>query len=140
VATPNDGVTLVDTNVLLDLITDDPTWANWSAMQLQAAAITGPLAINDVVYAELSVRYGRIEALDAMLSSLGARLEPIPLAGLFLAAKAFMRYRTRGGTRAGVLPDFFIGAHAAVQDIVLLTRDGRRFRDYFPTLRLICPR
>jgi predicted nucleic acid-binding protein len=132
-------VTLVDTNVLLDLVTDDPAWARWSSVQLQMAAITGSIAINDVVYAELSVRYETIEALDDMLTVLDARLEPIPRAGLFLAAKAFMRYRTRGGARTGVLPDFFIGAHAAVQDSTLLTRDAGRYRDYFPTIRLICP-
>jgi predicted nucleic acid-binding protein len=132
-------VTLVDTNVVLDLVTDDPHWAAWSSIQLQRAAVAGPIAINDIVYAELSVRYGSIEALDAMLSALGTRLEPIPRAGLFLAAKAFRQYRLRGGTRTGVLPDFFIGAHAAVGDIALLTRDGRRYRDYFPTVRLIIP-
>jgi len=132
-------VTLVDANVLLDLVTDDPHWADWSVVQLQRAAIGGPLAINDVVYAELSVRYQTIEALDAMLAALRARLEPIPRAGLFLAAKAFRQYRLKGGTRTGVLPDFFIGAHAAVGNIALLTRDVVRYRTYFPTVRLISP-
>jgi len=130
---------LVDTNVLLDLVTDDPLWASWSIVQLQGAALAGRLAINDVVYAELSVRYDTIEALDAMLAALDIRLEQIPRAGLFLAAKAFRRYRLQGGTRTGVLPDFFIGAHAAVRDIALLTRDGARYRAYFPTIRMISP-
>jgi predicted nucleic acid-binding protein len=129
-------VTSVDTNVILDLVADDPRWSDWSALRLQMAAIAGPLAINDAVYAELSVRYDTIEALDAMLAALGVRLEPIPRAGLFLAAKAFRRYRLRGGTRTGVLPDFFIGAHAAVSHVALLARDPTRYRDYFPTLRL----
>ena len=132
-------MTLIDTNVLLDLVTDDPRWAVWSIVQLQRAAIAGPLAINDVVYAELSVRYETIEALDAMLAALGTRLEPIPRAALFLAAKVFRQYRLKGGTRTGVLPDFFIGAHAAVGNIALLTRDAVRYRAYFPTVRLITP-
>lgn len=132
-------MTLVDTNVLLDLVTDDPDWAEWSVATLEAAALEGPLCINDVVYAELSVRYERIEDLDAMLEDSAIEITPPPRAALFLAGKVFTQYRRSGGTRTGVLPDFFIGAHAAVSGIPLLTRDSRRYRSYFPTLELIAP-
>ena len=132
-------MTLVDTNVLLDLVTDDPVWAEWSVRQLDAASLKGPLAINDVVYAEMSVRFGRIEDLDAVLDEAGITLAPMPRPTLFLAGKVFQRYRAAGGTRNGVLPDFFIGAHAAVAGLPLLTRDVQRYRTYFPSLRLIAP-
>jgi predicted nucleic acid-binding protein len=132
-------VTLVDTNVLLDLVTDDPVWADWSIQQLDAAAIRGLLTINGIVYAELSVRFERIEDLDTALEEAGITLEEIPRAALFLAGKAFQRYRSAGGTRSGVLPDFFIGAHAAVAGLPLLTRDVQRYRTYFPSLSLISP-
>jgi predicted nucleic acid-binding protein len=132
-------VTLVDTNVLLDVVTDDPTWADWSILQLDAAAIKGGLAINDVVYAELSVRFDRIEALDAIVESASLVLTGTPRAALFLAGKAFQRYRASGGARTGVLPDFFIGAHAAASGMPLLTRDARRYRTYFPKIDLITP-
>lgn len=132
-------MTLVDTNVLLDLVTDDPQWAQWSIGQLDAAALGGELAIDDVIYAELSVRFATIEELDDVLSEARLSLVPIPRAGLFLAGKAFQRYRNQGGTRTGVLPDFFIGAHAAVMGWTLLTRDARRYRRYFPSLDLRTP-
>lgn len=132
-------MTLVDTNVLLDLVTDDPQWAQWSIGQLDAAALGGELAIDDVIYAELSVRFATIEELDDVLSEARLSLVPIPRAGLFLAGKAFQRYRRQGGTRTGVLPDFFIGAHAAVMGWTLLTRDARRYRRYFPSLDLRTP-
>jgi predicted nucleic acid-binding protein len=132
-------VTLIDTNVLLDLVTDDPQWANWSISQLDAAALKGPLAINDVIYAELSVRFDAIETLDALLDDLGLVMTPIPRAALFLAGKAFQRYRADKGSRTGVLPDFFIGAHAAVLGWPLLTRDARRYRTYFPKLDVVAP-
>lgn len=132
-------MTLVDTNVLLDLVTDDPVWADWSIRQLDAAALKGPLVINDVVYAELSVRFERIETLDGVLDESGITPETIPRAALFLAGKVFHRYRAAGGLRNGVLPDFFIGAHAAVAGLSLLTRDVQRYRTYFPSLRLISP-
>jgi predicted nucleic acid-binding protein len=132
-------VTLVDTNILLDLVTDDPVWADWSIRQLDAAALQGPLAINGVVYAELSVRFERIEDLDAVLEEAGIALREIPRAALFLAGKVFQRYRAAGGTRPGVLPDFFIGAHAVVAGMPLLTRDVQRYRTYFPALSLITP-
>jgi predicted nucleic acid-binding protein len=132
-------VTLVDTNILLDLVTDDPVWADWSIRQLDAAALQGPLAINGVVYAELSVRFERIEDLDAVLEEAGIALREIPRAALFLAGKVFQRYRAAGGTRPGVLPDFFIGAHAVVAGMPLLTRDVQRYCTYFPALSLITP-
>lgn len=132
-------MTLVDTNVLLDLVTDDPHWADWSIAQLEAASLDGPLLINDAVYAELAVRYARIEDLEAFLDAAGLEMSPIPGAALFLAGKAFTQYRRSGGARTGVLPDVFIGAHAAVRRLPLLTRDAGRYRTYFPSLRLITP-
>lgn len=130
---------LVDSNILLDIITNDPTWYDWSLAQLDGASLLGPLCINDVVYAEISVRYDRIEDLDAMLGETGIDIMPIPRAALFLAAKVFTQYRKSGGTRSGVLPDFFIGAHAAVSSLTLLTRDTKRFQTYFKSLTLISP-
>jgi len=132
-------VTLVDTNVLLDLVTDDPVWADWSLSQLGSASLDGPLLINDVVYAELAVRYARIEQLEVFINEAGLEMTSMPRAALFLAGKAFIQYRKAGGSRTGVLPDFFIGAHAAVAQVPLLTRDDRRYRTYFPSLTLISP-
>jgi predicted nucleic acid-binding protein len=132
-------MTLIDTNVLLDLVTNDPTWADWSIRQLDTAALKGALAINDVVYTELSVRFATIEALETVLHEAGVVLEQIPRPALFLAGKAFQRYRAGGGKRSGVLPDFFIGAHAAVAGCTLLSRDARRYRQYFPTIDLVTP-
>lgn len=132
-------MTFVDTNVLLDLVTGDDTWADWSQRQLEAAAVRGPLLINGVVYAELSVGFLRVEEVDAMLSEARIEMEPIPREALFLAGKVFRQYRARGGSRTGVLPDFFIGAHAVVACVPLLTRDARRYRTYFPTAKVIAP-
>lgn len=132
-------MTLVDTNVLLDLVTDDPNWADWSIAQLEAASLSGPLLINDVVYAELAVRYDRVEHLEAFVDEAGLTMAPMPRAALFLASKVFTKYRRSGGSRTGVLPDFFIGAHAAVNELRLLTRDVGRYRTYFPTLKLMTP-
>jgi predicted nucleic acid-binding protein len=132
-------MTLVDSNVVLDIVTNDDTWAGWSQAQLEQAAAVGSLVINDVIYAEISTRYRTIEAVDAMLEELEIGVTNIPRSALFLAGKAFLRYRTLGGVRTGVLSDFFIGAHAAVERRPLLTRDGRRYRTYFPTLELITP-
>ncbi len=132
-------MTLVDTNVLLDLVTNDPIWADWSVAQLETASLAGPLLINDVIYAELAVRYGRIEDLNALVETAGLELAPLPRAALFLAGKAFVHYRRAGGSRTGVLPDFFIGAQAAVEKLSLLTRDVGRYRTYFPTVELITP-
>jgi len=132
-------VTLVDTNVLLDVLTNDSQWVGWSIGQLDVAALKGPLVINDIVYAELSVRFDAIEALDTVLNEVGLVLTPTPRAALFLAAKAFQRYRTAGGAKSNVLPDFFIGAHAAVAGPSLLTRDTKRYRTYFPKVDLVAP-
>lgn len=130
---------LVDTNVLLDLVTDDVNWAQWSLARLEEAALRGTILINDVVYAETSIRYDRIEDLDAMLSDAMIEIAPMPRPALFLAGKAFQRYRADGGARTGVLPDFFIGAHAAIERWPLITRDARRYRTYFPTVALVTP-
>jgi len=130
---------LIDTNVLLDLVTNDPKWADWSRQQLDFAAARDEIAINDIVYAELSVRYRTIEPLDQMLRDAGLVSAAIPRPALFLAGKAFQRYRAAGGIRTGVLPDFFIGAHAAVSQLPLLTRDPRRYRAYFSGITLITP-
>ncbi|HZL01120.1 MAG TPA: type II toxin-antitoxin system VapC family toxin [Caulobacteraceae bacterium] len=131
--------TLIDTNILLDIVTDDPEWADWSIGQMDAAAIGGPIRINDVVYAELSVRFAAIEDLDAVLDEAGIGIASMSRAALFLAGKAFQRYRASGGSRSGVLPDFFIGAQAAVSGNRLLTRDRRRYASYFPTVELVTP-
>ena len=131
--------TLIDTNVLLDVVTDDPVWAAWSIVQLDAASLRGRLLINDIIYAELSVRFARIEDLENIVREALLELAPIPRPALFLGAKAFQHYRAAGGPRTGVLPDFLIGAHAAVANLPLLTRDVARYRHYFPTVRLISP-
>ena len=130
---------LVDTNVLLDAVTDDPRWADWSIHQLDAAALQGPLVINDIVYAELSVRCAAVHDVETILDQGGIIVAEIPRAALFLAGKVFQRYRAAGGTRTGVLPDFFIGAHAAVLGVRLISRDAGRYRTYFPTIDLIAP-
>jgi predicted nucleic acid-binding protein len=132
-------VVLVDTNVLLDLVTDDPDWSAWSLARLEEAALAGPILINDIVYAETSIRYHRIEDLDAMLVQATIEIAATPRSALFLAGKAFLRYRAAGGTRTGVLPDFFIGAHAAVEGWPLLTRGAARYRRHFPKVALIAP-
>ena len=130
---------LVDTNVLIDIVSDDPLWAEWSQRRLAAAATQDQLAINDIVYAELSVRYPTIEELDAMLRDAELVTVPIPRTALFLAGKAFQRYRSAGGVKTGVLPDFFIGAHAVASDSILVTRDAARYPTYFPGIQLIAP-
>jgi predicted nucleic acid-binding protein len=130
---------LVDSNVLLDLITQDREWLEWSAAMLTEAGIRGRLVINPVVYAEVSVNYARMEEFDAALPPTFIERRGIPWAAAFLAGKSFERYRLAGGGRTAPLRDFFIGAHAAVEDLTLLTRDPRRFRAYFPKLRIIAP-
>lgn len=131
--------TLVDSNVLLDLLTNDATWAAWSGEQLAAALERGPVVINQIVYSEVSLGFSTIEALDAVLTGDRFVRANLPWAAAFLAARAHRMYRGRGGSRGSTLPDFFIGAHAAVLDLRLLTRDAARYRTYFPTLRLIAP-
>ena len=129
----------VDSSVLLDLFLHDRQWFEWSSGAVDEAAELGPLVINPVVLAEVSVRYSTLELLDAALPRDFLRREPIPDAAAFLAGKAFLRYRRRGGPRTTLLPDFLVGAHAAVRRYRLITRDPRRFRDYFPTLQIIAP-
>jgi hypothetical protein len=128
-----------DTNVLLDVVTDDPVWKSWSLFELERAAAGDRLAINEVVYSELSVRYATIEGLEALVGQMSLSVEPMPRSALFLAGKIYQQYRSAGGTRLGVLPDFFIGAHAAATAAPLITRDPRRFRTHFPGLKLIAP-
>lgn len=125
--------------MVFDVVTNDERWAGWSQSQLEQAAAAGPLAINDIIYAEISTRYVTIEAVDALFQDLEVEVAKIPRSALFLAGKAYLRYRATGGVRTGVLSDFFIGAHAAVARWPLLTRDARRYRTYFPTVELITP-
>ena len=131
--------TLVDTNVLLDVITEDETWLDWSLEKLAAAAESGPLYINPIIYAEVSVRFSRVEDLEDALPPADYRRAPLPWEAAFLAGRAFLEYRRQGGVRSSTLPDFFIGAHAAVDELVLLTRDAARYRTYFPTVELLAP-
>lgn len=130
---------LVDTCILLDIVQSDPSWGDWSLAQLERAADRGPLLINPIIYAEFAAGYGSIESAELALADFGAHLEEIPREALFLAGKAYRQYRERKGTRTGVLADFFIGAHAAVRDIPVLTRDIARIRTYFPTVTLVSP-
>jgi len=130
---------MVDSNVLLDLMTLDPNWFNWSTSTIEAAADTSRLVINPVIYAEVSIRYSRIEDLDASLPSSILEREAIPFEAAFLAGKCFLEYRRRGGTRTTTLPDFLIGAHASVSGYRLITRDAARYRTYFPKVILITP-
>jgi predicted nucleic acid-binding protein len=129
----------IDTNVLLDVVADDPVWADWSQQQLDAAALRDRLAIGPVVYAEFSSRFARIEDIDALLASAEIAVAEMPRPALFLAGQVFKTYRRRGGPRTRVLPDFFIGAHAAALGAPLITRDVSRYRSYFPTVELIAP-
>lgn len=131
--------TLVDSNVLLDVLTDDPRWADWSENQLADAFDAGRLVINPLVYAEVSTGFDRIEDLDEALPARDFEREALPYEAGFLAGKAFLAYRRRGGTRRSPLADFYIGAHAAVRGYRLLTRDAQRYRTYFPTLDLAAP-
>ncbi len=130
---------LVDSNVLLDVATNDPTWSTWSSEALEAAANEAALAINAIIYAEVSVSFSQIEMLEQVIPSSLFRREPLPYEAAFLAGKVFLQYRRRGGARTAPLPDFFIGAHAAVADFRILTRDVKRYRTYFPTVDLIAP-
>lgn len=131
---------LVDSNVILDIVTEDPTWYDWSAKQLAAVASQTELVINAIIYTEVSVGFERIEDLDDVLATEVFRREALPYEAGFLAGKAFVRYRRRGGHRVAPLPDLFIGAHAAVAGYALLTRDATRYRSYYPRLRLIAPK
>ena len=130
---------LVDTNVLVDVLQDDPQWADWSIGQLRAQSKVRTLCINPVIYAEISLSFSTIETLDETVATMALEIQEIPKAALFLAGKAFAQYKRRGGTRTQVLPDFFIGAHAAVNRWPLLTRDASRFRSYFPGMVVLAP-
>jgi predicted nucleic acid-binding protein len=130
---------LVDSNVILDVVTDDRGWAGWSGARLSEAAGRWRLAINPIIYAEVSVGYARVEDLDQALDPADFLRLPLPYEAGFLAGKCFLRYRRSGGTRRSPLPDFYIGAHASIDGLTLLTRDARRYRTYFPKLRLIAP-
>ena len=131
--------TLVDSNVLLDIVTEDEQWLDWSSSSLSACAERGRLVINPLVYAEVSTGFSSIEDLDDALPPEYFVREGLPWAAAFLAGKAFMQYRRRGGARLHPLPDFYIGAHAAIAGYTLLTRDARRYRTYYPRLRIIAP-
>jgi predicted nucleic acid-binding protein len=133
------SATLVDACVILDLTTNDPKWADWSEEAIAQAADEGPLVINPIVYAEVSVDFASIEELDEVLDGADLRREPLPFDAGFLAGKAYLTYRRRGGTRRSPLADFYIGAHAAVAGHRLLTRDAARYTTYFPTIPLLTP-
>ncbi|MGW3468757.1 type II toxin-antitoxin system VapC family toxin [Saccharopolyspora sp. NPDC000995] len=132
-------VTLVDSNIFLDLITVDQQWAPWSELKLKEVSGQGPVVINPIVYSEVSVGYSTLGELDAVLpDDLYIRM-PLPWSAAFLARKCFQDYRRRGGEKRSPLPAFYIGAHAAVSRLRLLTRDARRYRTYFPTVEVIAP-
>ena len=131
---------LVDSNVLFDLAMDDANWAEWSAQAVAECAEHSELIINPIIYAELSVSFATIEALDAALPRAVYQREPLPWEAGFLAGKCYLAYRRRGGTRTSPLPDFYIGAHAAVRNLALLTRDAKRYRTYFANLEILHPK
>jgi hypothetical protein len=133
------AVTLVDSNVILDILTGDPAWAEWSAATLAARADAGPLVVNPLVYAEVAARFDRIEDLEEALPASYFERRALPWEAAFLAGRTFVRFRRRGGQRRSPLPDFYIGAHALTEGMTLLTRDARRYRSYFPALRIIAP-
>lgn len=130
---------LVDTNVLVDVLEDDPDWAAWSVRQLRAQSQVHELVINPVIYSELSLTFDSVRALDNAIEGIGLKMHELPRPALFLAGKAFVQYRRGGGSKGNVLADFFIGAHAAVMSCAILTRDARRYKSYFPGVSLIVP-
>ncbi len=130
---------LVDSNVILDVVTEDPKWFEWSAAQIESLAERHALVINPIIYSEVSIGFDRIEELDKALPEEFFRRDPLPWEAGFLAGKCFVKYRRSGGRRRSPLPDFYIGAHAAIRDIALLTRDANRYKTYFPTLTIISP-
>ncbi len=131
---------LIDSNVLLDIFEDDPSWADWSESKLETYSDTHRLFVNPVIYAEVSVGFKHIEELEAAMSGCGLEMLQLPKEALFLAGKVFVAYKKRKGVKTSPLPDFFIGAHAAVAGLNLLTRDVSRFKTYFPTLKIISPK
>jgi hypothetical protein len=130
---------LVDTNILVDVLENDPDWADWSVAQLQAQSKVHRLVINPIIYSELSLTFSSAEDLDEVLDGMKLPVLEMPKPALFLAGKAFVQYRRSGGAKNNVLGDFFIGAHAAVSDLPLLTRDTRRYKNYFPSVKLVTP-
>jgi predicted nucleic acid-binding protein len=133
------GATLVDSCVLIDVLADDPQWANWSLDQLEACAAIAPLVINPLILAEISPRFERASDLEAALAGLPLVREALPWDAAFLAGQAFKVYRQAQGSKTSPMPDFYIGAHALVGQMQLLTRDAARYRNYFPTLQLVAP-
>jgi predicted nucleic acid-binding protein len=131
--------TLIDTNVLLDVLLEDEDWVDWSAAMVADAAQHGRILINPIIYAEVSIAYDDLESLERALPAQFYTREPLPWDAAFLAGRAFVGYRRRGGPRRSPLPDFYIGAHAAVGGYTLLTRDPARYRSYFPKLRIVAP-
>lgn len=130
---------LVDTNVLVDVLQNDPQWAEWSIGQMRAQASLHALVVDPIIYAEVSLSFSTLEALEEVVDTLGLEVREVPRPALFLAAKTYALYRRRGGSKHQVLPDLFIGAHAVVEGCPLLTRDPARFKSYFPTLEVIAP-
>jgi predicted nucleic acid-binding protein len=131
---------LVDTNILIDVVNDDPRWADWSIHQLRVQSKIHVLSINPIIYSELSSAFSKIEDLDDVLQTMGLKFVQIPKPALFLAAKAFLMYRKKGGNKHNVLGDFFVGAHAAVSRLPVLTRDTQRYQTYFPSVELVSPK
>lgn len=131
--------TLVDSNVLIDVLTQESPWAEWSNEALIAAGDAGAVFVDQVIYAEVSIGFATVEECERALRAQGIELVPLPWSASFLAGRAFRDYRRRGGTKRSPLPDFFIGAHAAVAGLRVLTRDPGRYRTYFPTVELITP-
>jgi len=130
---------LVDSNIILDILLDDPKWADWSEAALADASQNSTLYINQIIYAEVSIAFEKIEELESAIHNGGFQLLEIPKEALFLAGKAYLRYRRGRGTKRSPLPDFYIGAQAAILGMDLITRDEGRYRTYFPTVRIICP-
>jgi hypothetical protein len=130
---------LVDSNIILDILLDDPNWADWSESALADASQSSTLYINQIVYTEVSIAFEKIEELESAIHNGGFQLLEIPKEALFLAGKAYLRYRGSKGTKRSPLPDFYIGAQAAVLDMDLITRDAGRYRTYFPTISIMCP-
>lgn len=130
---------LVDSNIILDILLDDPNWADWSESALADASQSSTLYINRIVYTEVSIAFEKIEELESAIHNGGFQLLEIPKEALFLAGKAYLRYRRSKGTKRSPLPDFYIGAQAAVLDMDLITRDAGRYRTYFPTISIMCP-
>ncbi|MCF8035821.1 MAG: PIN domain-containing protein [Desulfobacteraceae bacterium] len=130
---------LVDSNIVLDVFLDDPDWGDWSEARLAEYDQAGTLYINPVVYSEISIGFKRIEEVESAIARAGFKMLQIPKEALFMAGKVYLEYRRKKGTRTSPLPDFYIGAHAAVLEMALITRDTSRYRTYFPTVRLITP-